>query len=370
MALSAAMALAQAPASQNIRGVVTKVDAAAAKLTIKTDAGEVVVGLQPRTIFQKVAPGETDLKNATAIKVDDIETGDGVIAVATQAEDKSFAARRIVVMSKADIANKQSTEMADWQKRGVIGKVTSASGDHVTINIRGRDGVAKPLEISAAKDAIVRRYTPESTKFQDAKPSTMAEIHVGDEIRARGDKTPDGAKMEADEIVSGSFKELAATILSIDANEKVLRVNDLATKKPVIIKITAESKVRKLPPQMAQMLAQQNRPPEERDAPPAGGGRGRGPGGGQGAPGGPGGDGRGRGGRGAGDLGQMLDRSPQIQLSELKNGDAVILLGTVGPNDQVSVITMLAGVEPILTKPGTREMSLGGWSLGGGMGKP
>ena len=29
---------------------------------------------------------------------------------------------------------------------------------------------------------------------------------------------------------------------------------------------------------------------------------------------------------------------------------------------------MLAGVEPILTKPGTREMQLGGWSLGGGLG--
>jgi hypothetical protein len=65
-----------------------------------------------------------------------------------------------------------------------------------------------------------------------------------------------------------------------------------------------------------------------------------------------------------------VDRSQQIKLSDLKNGDALILLGTTGANDQLAVITMLAGVEPILTKPGTREMSLGGWSLGGGMGEP
>ena len=35
----------------------------------------------------------------------------------------------------------------------------------------------------------------------------------------------------------------------------------------------------------------------------------------------------------------------------------------------VVAITLLAGVEPILTRPGSREMSLGGWSLdveGGG----
>jgi hypothetical protein len=59
-----------------------------------------------------------------------------------------------------------------------------------------------------------------------------------------------------------------------------------------------------------------------------------------------------------------------MTLADLKNGDAIILLSTVGANDQLNVITMLAGVEPILTKPGTREMALGGWSLGGGMGEP
>ena len=73
--------------------------------------------------------------------------------------------------------------------------------------------------------------------------------------------------------------------------------------------------------------------------------------------------------RGAGDLTQMLDRVPPVELADLKNGDAVILLSTVGASaDQLNAITLLAGVEPILTKPGTREMSLGEWSLGGGMG--
>ena len=205
MALASSMLLAQAPPSQNVLGVVTKVDAAASKLTLKTEAGaDVTIGFQPKTIFQKVAPGETDLKNANAIHVEEIEVGDRVIAVATPAADQSLMARRVVVMSKADIANKASTEMADWQKRGVIGKVTAVSGDHVTINVRNAAGL-KPLDISAAKDAVIRRYSAESTKFQDAKASTMAEIHVGDEIRARGDKSADGGKMEADEIVSGSF---------------------------------------------------------------------------------------------------------------------------------------------------------------------
>jgi hypothetical protein len=355
---------AQQPASQNTLGVVTNIDAATSQLTLKTDAGqEVKVSMAPNASFRRVAPGETDLRNATNIAVTDIAAGDRVLAVGKVADDKSVTARLVVVMSKADIANKQSNEMADWTKRGVIGIVASTGNGEIALNVRGPGG-NKTLVITPASDAVIRRYTGDSIKFQEAKPSTLAEIRVGDQVRARGDKTPDGARMAADEIVSGSFKEIAATILSIDPVEKVMRVNDLATKKAVIVKIDKDSNLRKLPPQMAQMLAAQAHPPEDgRGGPPqpqgnAGGGR-NGPGG----PGGPGGRGR------SGDPAQLLERSQTMTLADLKNGDAIIVLGTVGVNDQLNVITMLAGVEPILTKPGTREMSLGGWSLGGGMGE-
>ncbi|HWZ32398.1 MAG TPA: hypothetical protein VNX18_13755 [Bryobacteraceae bacterium] len=72
---------------------------------------------------------------------------------------------------------------------------------------------------------------------------------------------------------------------------------------------------------------------------------------------------------GGGDLTQMLDRAPKTALTDLKTGDAIIVLSTVGnAPDQLTAIMLLAGVEPILTKPGTREMQLGDWSLGGGLG--
>ena len=42
---------------------------------------------------------------------------------------------------------------------------------------------------------------------------------------------------------------------------------------------------------------------------------------------------------------------------------------TVGAaNDRVTAITLFAGVEPILTKPGSREMALGDWNMGGDLG--
>ena len=344
-------------------GVVTKVDAASQQITVKTDAGaEVTVTMLPNASFRKTKPGETDLRNAATIAMGDISAGDRVLARGKQSDDpKAVSANLIVVMSKSDIAQKQASEKADWDKRGVVGVVTAASPTEIALSVRGPGG-AKQMIVTPGPSAVIRRYSPESIKFEDAKASKLDEIKTGDQVRARGEKSADGAKMTADEIVSGSFKEIAATILSIDAANNSLRVNDLATKKPVTIRLNPDSSVKKLPPQMAQMLAARNRPPDQQGragGPPPEGGRGPGS--------------EGRGGRGGGernfDLAQMLDRVPKAGLADLKNGDAIIVLSTVGASpDQLTAITMLAGVEPILTRPGTREMQLGDWSLGGGLG--
>jgi hypothetical protein len=61
----------------------------------------------------------------------------------------------------------------------------------------------------------------------------------------------------------------------------------------------------------------------------------------------------------------MLDRAPKIALADLMPGDAMIISSTVGASaDQVTAITLVAGVEPILTAPGRKDMVLGEWSLG------
>ena len=62
-----------------------------------------------------------------------------------------------------------------------------------------------------------RRYAGDSVKFEDAKPGTLAQIQTGDQLRVRGAKSEDGSSIQAEEIVSGSFKNLAGTIATIDA---------------------------------------------------------------------------------------------------------------------------------------------------------
>ena len=52
----------------------------------------------------------------------------------------------------------------------------------------------------------------------------------------------------------------------------------------------------------------------------------------------------------------MLSRAPAIQLADLQKGEAVMLVATEGAND-VTAVTLLAGVEPLLRSPGGQSES-------------
>ena len=202
-------------------------------------------------------------------------------------------------------------------------------------------------------------------KFDDARPSTLAAIHVGDQVRARGERSPDGNELTADEIVSGAFRNIAGTVNSVDAAASTVNVHDLLSRKNVIVKITPDSQLHQLPPEMAQRIAMRLKR-SGAGASPAGpassaGGQTHRP--------------EGNGGAGAGgpqhfggapDLQQILNRTPAVSLPDLHKGEAVIILSTEGAADAGTAITLLTGVEPILeAAPNASGASiLTPWSLG------
>jgi hypothetical protein len=67
----------------------------------------------------------------------------------------------------------------------------------------------------------------------------------------------------------------------------------------------------------------------------------------------------------------MIERMPPLSLADLKPGDALVISSTAGAEpDKITAITLLAGVEPILTSApkGRQGMALGNWNLGMGGG--
>lgn len=386
-ALLAAVSLAQEAGSnkpaEHLIGTVTAVDAASHAMTVKEDKTgaekKVLVG-STRTLL-KVEPGAKDLKNATRIKADDLQVGDRVDVRGSKAEDDSnaIAARSVVLMTARDLQQAHQMEAAAWQHStaGIVSSVDPATGKLV-VTVATAAG-KQPVTVDTAKTTEFTRYSLENPK--QPVPSDLAQIQAGDQVRIIGTRSDDGSTITAQRIYSGAFRTINGTIVSISADGKSATVKNLATKRPVQINLNDESKVRRLPPQVAMMLAHRLNPsyrpaqgaeqPSNGGQSEAGGENHQASGSGNGAGGAEQGGGYGAGARrgmaGGGDIAQLIDRLPAISVSDLKPGDAVVISGvrTDGGSPGLLATNIIAGVEPILQSAPARS---GGQSTGGDWG--
>ena len=354
-------------------------------LTLALDAGtDVTVNVTDTTRMVQVAPGQRDLRAAPAIHVSDLQVGDRIIVRSRASDDpKSITALGIMAMKRTDVDAKKKQDLSDWQKSGVGGLVKAVDPAAGTIAIAGPAvaGVAKTTVIHTTKATILRRYAPDSVKFDDAKAAPIEQIKPGDQLRARGEKSVDGDEFTAAEIVSGTFRNIAGTIISVDQATKTINVNDLIGKKAMVVKISDESQLKKLSPEMAQRIAMRFRNGGANTA--GGGGAGGGNGGaGNGASGAApaggvnGGGGSAAGGSAAGGAGggradfqQLVNRLPAATITDFQKGDAVLVVSTQGTDTGgVTAITLLGGVEPVLAAAAGvsgQAVTLSPWSLGG-----
>ncbi|HZS29461.1 MAG TPA: DUF5666 domain-containing protein [Candidatus Angelobacter sp.] len=317
-------------------------------LVLKPDSGpDVNVSLSDGTRILRLAPGQTDLKSATPLAISDLQVGDRMLVRGHAGENDSIAAAAIIVMKQADVAQKQQHDREDWQKRGVGGIVSAIDPASGTITVSVTPTVS--ITVKTSKDTSFLRYAPDSIKFADAKKSTLDQIKTGDQLRARGTRSADGKEIAAEEVISGSFRNIAGTITSIDTANNAITVKDILAKKSVVVKFNADSQLRKLSQPMAQRLAFFLKARTES-------GQGGAPGGGASRPG------------GGPDFQQVLSRIPSIKLEDLQKEDAVMIVAMPGTNnDDVTAVTLLGGVEPILTASpnGTSAAALfSGWNLG------
>src|SRR5438874_792231 len=247
-----------AQAANAARAVGTIKSVSGNKIVLTTDAGgDVSVVVQQAAKRVRVEPGQKDLKEAVPIPLEELLPGDRILVRGQPAEDgKTVLATAVIAMKKSSIAEKQAHEREEWQKHGMAGLVSSVdpAASTMLITLPGM-GEKKTVTVHLSQETILRRYAPDSVKFDDAKPAGLEQIKPGDQLRARGTRSADGSELLAAEIVSGTFRNIAGTISSIDASANSITVQDLATKKPVTVRITADSQVRKLPLPMAQGIA-------------------------------------------------------------------------------------------------------------------
>jgi hypothetical protein len=333
LAASVAATPGAAPAADNVVGEITAVDAGARQLTLRSDAGNVVrVSVPEGATVLRVRPGAKDLEGALVVSLTDAAGGDrAMIRGRIAADPASFEARRVVLLSRTDLAQKHQAETDDWLRRGVRGIVSSVEAATGQITIRlGRAATAEPLVIAtAAKPAAFRRYAPDSVRFADARPSSLAAVRPGDELRALGDRPAAGGPLEAEQVVFGTFRMVVGPIVSASAADNRLVVRDEETKQELTVATGPDARLRRLPAEMAARLSRRAQAPEA--APPEAA-------------------------RWRPNPEEMIDRLPAITIADLNAGDRVMISSTRGEDAaRLNAIVLVSGLEALSLPAGPRR---------------
>jgi hypothetical protein len=292
-----------AAAAHVLLGSVAEIQPSTLQFAVKPDSGPAQrFHVGPETQVLQVPPGEHDLEHGAPARLTDIERGDRVLVSFV---DDLADARRIVLVSARDIAKRNETEKLDWQQRGVSGIVASAGPGELVL------AGAQKTTIAVTAKTKVRQYAPDSVSFAAALPATFAGIAPGDQVRVRGNRSEDGTRVMAEEIVFGTFLTKVGTIVAIDAAERLVRLQDLVTKSAITVKLSAESQIKLASAPPSQAAAHEPASP--------------------------------------GDIAKMLQRMPAGKLEDLKVGGAVLVTATRSAQpDRVTAIMVLANVDGLI----------------------
>ncbi|HYJ86246.1 MAG TPA: DUF5666 domain-containing protein [Pyrinomonadaceae bacterium] len=383
---------APAAASQNrVVGVVTAIDKATGQLTVKTDTGEsITVVTNDKSAVLRLPPGETSAQNAAKITLADVAVGDRLFARGTNAADgKSIDARQVVVTGGAVAAagvTDQQRQREDFRQRGLMGRITALDSGkkEVTVQSRSREGVV-PVTVAVTDSTKVFRYAPDSMNIKDATRASFSDLKVGDQLRALGEKTADGTRLSAEEIIAGSTTRTGGQVVAVNPAKNEITIKNVQGQNITVV-VGQRSSLRRVTPELAAAF-EANRP--QRQGAPGAGAPGDRPARSEGqerrrerregAPGAAGDERRSRGGGGGGGgrgFQDLIEKAPAITVADLKKGDMVFVSGSEGADPSRVTAIMLVTGDPtfmsrfIQTGPnrGPQSPGLPGDVIGGGVG--
>lgn len=325
--------------TKGVSGVVTAVNKEAKTVTINVRGAEGVkpltIGLAKDASVKRYPPGSVKFADAKVGNLDEIEVQDQVRALGERSEDgSSYTAKQLVSGALRNIA-------------ATINSIDLTAGTMIITDLDTK----KKVEVKLIADATIRKMPEMMATMLGAQMNGggMGGAAMGGMMGGMGGGRPQG----------GASGPNGASGAPGAPSAGGPGAGGPGAGRPGGPGAGGPGAGTSMP------MRPQNTPGAE-GAAGAAGGR---PQGMPGGPGGPGGPGMGGGMRRPPDMSQMLERMPAIKLSDLKNGDALILaISKTADPAKAFAINVMAGVEPILTTPASRNMMLGSWNLDGGGG--
>ena len=141
-------------------------------VTVKTTTGETIdLTITPHSFILHLPLGETDRTKAAKLAIGDLSAGEELVASYQLSSDgKVKEARTIYVRTKADLEEMAKKDDDDWRKRGTTGNLSAINPAAKTFTIKSR---LQRNRRQAGRKTNSLRYSPDSAKSTDAKPSSL-----------------------------------------------------------------------------------------------------------------------------------------------------------------------------------------------------
>lgn len=330
----------ETPGQQNLIGQVTSIDRTGGKITIQTDAKtSVTITFNDKTAYRRVLPGQTSLEKADRITFSDINIGDRVLIPGGVTSDQT-PVRQIIVMARAAIDAQRDEEAEKRKARTINGRITAVNQENKEIAIQTRrSGEVETFTIVSTPNVKFLRYAPDSLKVSEAVAGSFTDLRVGDFVRAVGDRSADGLRFNAEELVSGAFSRMVGTISEINANRGEVVIKNGQTGQLMTVSLGKNTTFRRIPSDVAKILKSRF----ERD-PRGGNQRGSGASNRQPQP-------QTNQRQNTDDGGQRANQSPRrlfenlplITVTDLKKGDAVMIIASTSGNARMTAVSVTSG---------------------------
>ncbi len=227
------------------------------------------------------------------------------------------------------------------------------------------------------------RYAADSMNIKDATRASFSELRVGDQLRAIGERSAEGTRFSAEEIIAGSLTRTAGQLVASNPATNEITIKNTQGQNIKVV-VGQRSMLRRVTPEMATAF-EASRPQRQRGATAGGADRQPRPEGQERRPREPrerregasaaGEDRRPRGGGGRG-FQDMLENAPTITIADLKKGDMVFVSGSEGADaSRITAILLVTGDPAFMSRfiqtgpnRGPQSPGLPGDVVGGGVG--
>src|SRR5437764_2889993 len=159
--------------------------------------------------------------------------------------------------SQTATAQQSAAQVPRDDARRLFGRVAAvdAAKKQIVVEARGR-GDLEAVTVDASGGVRILRFAPDSLHTGDARPASLADIRVGDIIRATGERSADGSRFVPEEIITGSFTRVVGVISAADAARGEVTVRNSQTGQTVTLAVGARSTLKRVTPEFERTITE------------------------------------------------------------------------------------------------------------------